>query len=84
MGYHTYLNQFIRGFRDADKNKWLIVVLVLLIVALSGCSNPLNGKYDPSLSIGEQINTKAMYRKIHFLIWQKMEYVWFKRSESYL
>lgn len=39
-------------------NKWLIVVLVLLIVALSGCSNPLNGKYDTSLSIGEQIKTR--------------------------
>ena len=39
-------------------NKWLIVVLVLFIVALSGCSNPLNGKYAPSLSIGEQIKTR--------------------------
>ena len=36
----------------------LSTVLVLLIVALSGCSNPLNGKYDPSLSIGEQIKTR--------------------------
>ena len=39
-------------------NRVLIVVLVLFITTLTGCSNLLNGKYDPSLSIGEQIKTR--------------------------
>ena len=39
-------------------NKLLLVVFVIIFVSLSGCSNLLNGKYDPSLSIGEQIKTR--------------------------
>ena len=31
---------------------------IALIVALTGCSKILNGKYDPNLSIGEQIKTR--------------------------
>ncbi len=38
--------------------KTLIKLFFLLIVTLTGCSNILNGRYDPSLSIGEQIKTR--------------------------
>ena len=31
---------------------------IALIVALTGCSKILNGRYDPNLSIGEQIKTR--------------------------
>ena len=31
---------------------------IALIVALTGCSKILNGRYDPTLSIGEQIKTR--------------------------
>ena len=34
------------------------LVIVLILVALTGCSKLLNGKYDPDLSIGEQIKTR--------------------------
>ena len=33
-------------------------VTVLILVSLTGCSKLLNGKYDPSLTIGEQIKTR--------------------------
>ena len=34
------------------------LVIVLILVVLTGCSKLLNGKYDPNLSIGEQIKTR--------------------------
>ncbi|MBR3057564.1 MAG: DUF5104 domain-containing protein [Clostridiales bacterium] len=38
--------------------KLIIVIIVLILAALTGCSKLLNGKYDPNLSIGEQIKTR--------------------------
>ena len=35
-----------------------IVIIVLILVTLTGCSKFLNGKYDPNLWIGEQIKTR--------------------------
>lgn len=37
------------------------LVIVLILVALTGCSKFLKGKYDPDLSIGEQIKTRHYY-----------------------
>ena len=36
----------------------IIVIIVFILVTLTGCSKLLNGKYDPNLSIGEQIKTR--------------------------
>ncbi len=36
----------------------IIISIVLILVAATGCSKILNGKYDPNLSIGEQIKTR--------------------------
>lgn len=36
----------------------LIVIIVLILVTLTACSKLINGRYDPSLSIGEQIKTR--------------------------
>ncbi len=40
------------------KYRFFCLVIVLILVVLTGCSKLLNGKYDPSLSIGEQIKTR--------------------------
>ena len=34
------------------------LVIILILVSLTGCSKLLNGRYDPNLSIGEQIKTR--------------------------
>lgn len=36
----------------------IIVIIVFILVTLTGCSKLLNGKYDPNLSIEEQIKTR--------------------------
>ncbi|GEM_PF-6722561 len=36
----------------------IIVIIVLILVTLTACSKLINGRYDPSLSIGEQIKTR--------------------------
>ena len=38
--------------------RMIVVSLVLIMVALTGCSKLFNGKYDPDMSIGEQIKTR--------------------------
>lgn len=40
------------------KYRFFCLVIVLILVVLTGCSKLLNGKYDPNLSIGEQIKTR--------------------------
>ena len=40
------------------KYRFFCLVIVLILVVLAGCSKLLNGKYDPNLSIGEQIKTR--------------------------
>ena len=38
--------------------RFFCLVIVLILVVLTGCSKLLNGKYDSTLSIGEQIKTR--------------------------
>ena len=38
--------------------RFFCLVIVLVFVVLTGCSKLLNGKYDSTLSIGEQIKTR--------------------------
>ncbi len=38
--------------------RMIVVLLVMIMVALTGCSKLFNGKYDPDMSIGEQIKTR--------------------------
>ena len=38
--------------------RFFCLVIVLILVALTGCSKFFNGKYDSNLSIGEQIKTR--------------------------